>query len=80
MPQPPTNSDPEDPAPNPQKLTKLSTAIKIPQTVPSVAGRLAQFNRKVQENPDSIKRRTNSRGACKQVESCQAAREIFYGG
>jgi hypothetical protein len=79
MPQPPA-PDPEDPAPNPRRLTKLPTAIKIPPTVPSVAGRLALFNRKVQENPDSIKRRTNSLGAWTQVESCQAAREIFYGG
>lgn len=77
MPQSPANPDPEDPAPNPRKLTKLSTAIKIPPTVPSVAGRLAQFNRKIQENPDSIKRRTNNLGAFKTVESCQAVREIF---
>jgi hypothetical protein len=61
MPQPPANPDPEDPAPNLRKLTNLPTAIRIPPTVRSVAGRLTQLNRKVQENPDSIKRRTNSR-------------------
>jgi hypothetical protein len=79
MPQPPA-PDPEDPAPNARKLTNLPTAINIPPTVRSVAGRLTQLNRKVQENPDSIKRRTNSVDACKKVELCQAAHEIFYGG
>lgn len=58
------------PGPNPQKLTNLPTAITIPPTVRSVAGRLTQLT----EMFTKIQTRSNagwiSLGAFKKVASC----------
>ncbi len=80
MPEPPATTEPPDPASTSRRLTNLATQIKIPPTVRSVAGTQVQFDRTIQEHPDSIKRRANYRGAYKKVEHREAAREIYYGG
>lgn len=80
MPQPPAKSDPPDPAPTPRRLTNRASETRIPPTVPSVAGTLSHFDRKIQQHPDFIKRTANYLGARKKSSNCIATSEIFYGG
>jgi len=80
MTQPPAKTEPPDPAPSPRRLTNCTTETRIPPTVRSVAGILTQFDRKIQQHPDSIKRTANYLGARKKSSHCIAASEIFYGG
>lgn len=68
MPQPPATAGPPGPAATPRRLTNGATETKIPPTVPSVAGRLTHFDRKIQQHPDSIKRRADYLGGRKKVE------------
>ncbi|MEG4273687.1 MULTISPECIES: hypothetical protein [unclassified Microcoleus] len=80
MPQPPAKSDPPDPAPTPRRLTNRASETKIPPTVRSVAGTLSHLDRKIQQNPDCIKRTANALGARTKSSNCIATSEIFYGG
>ena len=68
MTQPPAKTEPPDPAPSPRRLTNCATETKIPATVRSVAGTLTQFDRKIEQYPDSIKRTANYLGARERVD------------
>jgi len=68
MPQPPATTEPPAPAATHRRLTNRATETKIPPTVRSVAGKLTHFDRKIQQHPDSIKRRADYLGAGKKVE------------
>ncbi len=68
MPEPPALTAAPDRVPTPRRLTNRATETKIPATVRSVAGTLTQFDRQIQQYPDSIKRTMNYVGARDGVE------------
>ncbi|MEG3862130.1 hypothetical protein [Microcoleus sp. herbarium12] len=68
MTQPPALTEPPDRVSTPRKLTNRVTATKIRATVRSVAGTLTQFDRQIQQHPDSIKRTVNYLGARERFE------------
>ena len=68
MPQPPALTAPPEWAPTPRRLTNRVTETKIPPTVRSVAGTLTQFDRPIQQYPDSFKRTVNYLGARERFE------------
>jgi hypothetical protein len=75
MPQLPTFTEPRDRAPSARRLTNRATETKIPQTVRSVAGILTQFDRKIQQDPDAIKRTANYLGARERVDRLHCSSE-----
>ncbi len=78
MPQPPAKTEPPDRAPAPRMLTNRATEIKMRPTVRSVAGTLTQFDRKIQQHPDSIKRTANYLGARKKSSHGALQRVKFF--
>ncbi|WP_293150829.1 MULTISPECIES: hypothetical protein [unclassified Microcoleus] len=68
MTQPPALTEPPHRAPTPRKLTNRATETKMRPTVRSVAGTLTQFDRPIQQYPDSFKRTVNYLGARERFE------------
>ncbi|MEG4799759.1 hypothetical protein QUB63_08985 [Microcoleus sp. ARI1-B5] len=68
MTQPPALTAPPDRAPTFRRLTNCATETRIPPTVRSVAGTLTQFDRQIQQYPDSLKRTANYLGARERFE------------
>ena len=68
MPQPPAKTEPPDRVSTPRRLTNRVTETKMRATVRSVAGTLTQFDRQIQQYPDSLKRTVNYLGARQRVE------------
>lgn len=74
MPQPPALTAPPDRVPTPRRLTNCATESIMPPTVRSVAGTLTQFDRQIQQYPDSIKRTVNYLGARERVEQLHCSK------
>ena len=78
MPQPPAKTEPPDPAPVSGRLTNCATDSKMRPTVRSVAGTHTQFDRKIQQYPDSVKRTGNYLGAPKKSSHGALQRVKFF--